>query len=85
MVPFKKLTFRMTLIVLLLHAVLSHEIFFFESTYNGHVDCKIEVNLLNLRDTRNVWENQWCIMSVDLFKGIHVSGSMVRGVVPPFN
>ena len=48
LVPFNKLTFRTALIYLFLHAVLSHDQILFESTENGHGDCKIAVNLMNL-------------------------------------
>jgi hypothetical protein len=85
LVPFNKLTFRTTLICMLLHVVLVHDQIFIESIENVHAECNIVVNLLNLGDTWNVWENRWWVMSIDFFKMSHVSGSMIRDVVPPFS
>jgi hypothetical protein len=56
LIPFRKLTFRMTLIFLLLDVILSHYQIVFEITENDHAYGKIVVNLLNLGDTRHVWE-----------------------------
>ena len=49
-----KLTIKMTLIFLLLHAVLSHDQILFDIMENGHVNYKIVVNLLNLWDNGHV-------------------------------
>jgi hypothetical protein len=46
LVPFNELMFKKTLICMLLHVVLIHEQILFESTKNGHADCKIVLNLL---------------------------------------
>ena len=51
LIPFSKLTFRTTLVYLLIHVILSHGQILFESTENVHADAKIAVNFLNFGDT----------------------------------
>jgi hypothetical protein len=84
MVPFNKLMLEMTLICLFLNVVLSHDQIFFESMENGHADCTVVANLLNLGDTQHVWGKLWWIISIDYFKRSHASENMIIGVVPPF-
>jgi hypothetical protein len=62
-----------------------HEQIFFEGAENSLVKCKSVFNLLNLRDIRNVGDNQWWSFPIDYFKGGHASGGMVKYVVPPFS
>jgi hypothetical protein len=46
LVPFSKVTFKMTLVFLLLHAILIHDKILFESMENGHANYEIGFNLL---------------------------------------
>jgi hypothetical protein len=50
MAPFSELAFRMTLIDLLLHVILSHDQFLFEGTENVSSDYKGVVDILDLGD-----------------------------------
>ena len=51
LLPFRKLTFIMTLICLFLHVVMSHDKILFESMENGHVDGKILAKRFNFGAT----------------------------------
>jgi hypothetical protein len=83
--PFNKLTFKMTLIFLLLHMNLSHEIFFFEVMENGSSNCKCSIDVLNLGYTWQVREKKRWILTVGCFKGSHASDNMVGCVVTKIN
>jgi hypothetical protein len=51
LISFYKLTFRATLIYLLLHAIMGHEKILFEGMDNSISNCKYLVNCLDLRHT----------------------------------
>jgi hypothetical protein len=54
LIPFIKMVFRMTLINLLVHAILSDDQIIFEGTKNASLACKGYVYLLDLEDIGQV-------------------------------
>jgi hypothetical protein len=52
--PLQQIHVQNDLDYLLFHAILSHDKIFFETTEDGHADCKSLINLLNLGDNERV-------------------------------